>query len=174
MTTTPSPYKIEQVMSVATAFAARLREQDPDIATDELSFLSALESETDATELLVRIMRASTEADAMADAADVRIKDLAIRRDRFKRRKDEARAAAFAVMDALGLAKYQNAEFTVNIRAGTPGVVIVDESLIPDEMMTHPAPVPDKAAIKKALLAGDAVAGAEMMNSMPSLTVRTK
>lgn len=174
MTTTPSAFKIEQVMSVAIAFAARLREQDPDIATDELSFLSALESETDATELLVRILRAGTEADALADAVDARMKDLAIRRDRFKRRHAEARSAAFAIMDALGLAKFQHAEFTASIRAGTPGVVIVDETLVPEVLMTHPAPAPNKTAIKKALQAGEAVPGAEMQNSMPSLIVRTK
>lgn len=37
---------------------------------------------------------------------------------------------------------------------------VIDESLIPDEFMKIPAPTPDKAAIKKAIKAGQEVPGA--------------
>lgn len=172
--TPPSAYKINAVMSAAMAFALRLREEDPGIEDDETSFILTLESETDATELLVRIIRVSLEAEALANAVDARMKDLAARKARFLRREEDARQVALDIMETLGLPKYPHAEFSVSINKGKQSVVITDESKIPRALMNRPPPVPDKTAIKKLLLDGHEIAGAELSNGSSSITIRKK
>lgn len=168
-----SAFKLEQVMSVALAFAARLREQDPSIAEDEASFLLALESETDAMQILTRVLQTSVEAGAMADAADARVKNLVMRRDRFKKRRDEARAVAFGILDALELTKFKTSEFTVGIRPGSVSLSVFDPEAVPSQLMIQPPAVPDNAAIKKALQAGEHVPGCELQTGLPTLSIRT-
>ena len=174
MTNIPSAYKIQAVMSAATAFVDRMRAEDPDTVDDAATLLMMLESETDATELLARVIRVSLEADFLADAVEARMKDLSARRDRFNRRKEDARATSIQIMEALGLTKFPHAEFSASIRPGLTGSFIVNESMIPGYLMKHPPATPDKSEINKLIRAGETVPGVEATNGGTSIAIRVK
>lgn len=166
--TIPSAYQIEQVMSVALAFAERLRAD----GVDGESLAVALASETDALAVLERVVRAALDAEGMADAAKARLDDLAARRARFVEQGQHARGVAFAIMDALGVKKHVAPDFTVALRAGLPSAVITDEEALPEGVWRVTRAV-DKTLLKQVLENGP-VPGAEIRNGMPSLTIRTK
>ena len=166
----PSAYRVEQAMACAASFSAALRQEIGEDDHDRL--LLALDSETDAIDLLRRVVRASLEADAQADAADARIRDLTARRERFRARKEAARGLAFAMLDALGLSRLDDPEFTVSIGKSRQKVVVTDEATLP-EAFWRVSRAPDMATVNAALKVGP-VPGVEMANGMPSLTIRTK
>ena len=168
----PSPYQIEQAMSVLSSTAAMLREADPEIATDQKLLLDMLEGEGgDAMEVLDRVIRASIEANVFAKAAKERSDAIADRATRYKARADALRGCAFAALSALDISKLERPDFTASIRAGQQSAFITDETLIPDGFM-RVVKSPNKSAITEALKAGTDVSGAELRNGAPSLTVR--
>ncbi|MDE2469828.1 MAG: siphovirus Gp157 family protein [Bradyrhizobium sp.] len=170
----PNAWRIEQAMSVAMSAAARIRHETPDIETDEAALLEALTAEgADAEELLRRLFRAAMEAALWAEALDARAAAMHARRDRFKHRVETWRGAALGMMEALGLTKIVDPEFTASIGAPRVGLIITDETAIPASM-TRTTTSPDRAAIKAALLAGETVPGAELANGVPVLTIRSK
>lgn len=61
---------------------------------------------------------------------------------------------------------------TASTSAAPASVVITDDSAIPERFMETPAPRADKAAIARALKAGEAVPGAALRNSPPVLRIR--
>jgi len=161
-------------MSALLAVRQRLLQDDPDLADDEQLFSDMLEGEGgDAMEVLHRVLRASIAAKDMAEAADSRAIEIAARRDRYRRRAEALRGAAFAALDALGIKKLELPDLTASVRAGQPVVVITDEAALP-EVCIRVTREPDKALIAAALKGGREVPGAELSNSSPSLTVRTR
>ena len=166
----PSAYRVQQAMACAASFAASLRAEIGEDDHDRL--ILALDSETDAIDLLRQVVRASLEADAQADAADARLKALTARRDRFRARKEAARGLAFSMMDALGLTRLDDPEFSVSIGRPRQKVLVTDEDALP-EAFWRVTRAPDMATINAALKAGP-VPGVEVVNGMPSLTIRTK
>jgi len=174
MSDAPSAYRMEQAMSALLAVRQRLLQDDPDLADDERLFSDMLEGESgDAMEVLHRVLRASIAAKDMAEAADTRASDIAARRDRYRRRAEALRGAAFAALDALGIKKLELPDLTASVRAGQPVVVITDETALPEAFIRTKRD-PDKALINAALKAGNTVPGAELSNSTPSLAVRTR
>ena len=169
----PSAYRIEQAMSIADGVRRRLLADDPDLADDETALRDMLDGETDVYDLVRRMVRFSLDAASLAEAAASRADALAARRDRFKRRAESARAAAFGMLDALGNSKLADPEFTVSISPGKPGVIVTDEQALAAEFV-RVSRSPDKTAIAAALKAGQVVAGAEMANGSPVLTIRSK
>lgn len=171
--TTPSPYAIQAAMAAAQSALSRL-EASGDVDTDEAAALAVLREEApDIDTVLCRLLAAADEADRMADALGTRLLVLGARRQRFLRQHAEYRRTVFAMLDALGLRKWKNAEFSVSITDGRPGVVITDEAALPDSFVRI-TKTPDKTAIGCALREGHEVPGATMQNGAPSMTVRTK
>lgn len=167
--TAPSPFQLQAVMSIAQAAASRLQ---ADGVLDEDG--AALFAECpDAETMLVRVLRAMDEAASNADAVNVRITDLDMRWKRFKRQRDELRGVAFAIMEALNIAKFKHPEFTVSVQAGRPGVVVTDAAALPTEYVRVETS-PDLTKIKAALARGEVIPGAELTNGAPSIIVRTK
>ena len=170
----PNAWQIEQAMSALMSGRAALLANDPDLAADEAALSEALRSETDDVfALLHRILRASVQARAMADAADKLIDDLTARRDRYKRRAETMRGTVFAAMDALCLPKIELPDITASIAKGRPRAIVTNELDIPEEY-TLTTVRPNMEAIRVALKDGVVVPGVEMTNSIPSLQVRTK
>lgn len=160
-------------MAIANAVKQRLLADDPDLAADEAMLHDMLDGETEVYDLVRRLIRFALDAASLAEAADTRAAALSARRDRFKRRAESARAAAFGMMDALGETKLADAEFTVSIAAGRQGLVLTDEALIPEQFQ-RVTRAPDKAAIAAAIKAGQIIPGAELLNGAPILTIRSK
>lgn len=171
--TPPSAYAIEQAMSVAQATAARMAADGVEFG-DEAELLATLaDAGADVGTIITRMIRAAMEADSLADAAAERVRVLTERKARFARQRDSYRAAAFAMMDALGLRTLKEADFTATISAGRPSVVVTDEAAIPADYLRVTTTI-DKAALAAAMRVGEVIAGAEWSNPMPSLTIRSR
>lgn len=170
----PSPYAMEQAMSVLLSVRARLLEDDPDLASDERLMADMLEGETDgALEVIHRYVRAALHAASLAEAAKKRAADIASRAARYAKREGDLRGGVFAAMEALGLRKIEQPDFTASVSVGASSVVITDEDALPDAFVRITR-TPDKTAIGQAIKTGQTVHGAEISNGLPRLTVRVR
>lgn len=143
----------------------------PELAEDDELRADTIEGETDAYRVLGKIVAIERDANSMALAIGERAKELAARKERYARRKDAMRALLLRLLKAADLTKVSLPEATVSVSKGRAGVEIVDESLLPDNVVKLKRE-PDKTAIKAALDAGDDVPGAVLREGQPSVTVR--
>lgn len=143
----------------------------PELAEDDELRADTIEGETDAYRVLGKIVAIERDANTMLLAIGERAKDLAARKDRYTRRKDAMRALLLRLLKAADLNKVSLPEATVSVGKGRAGVEIVDESLLPDNVVKMKRE-PDKTAIKAALDAGEDVPGAMLREGQPSVTVR--
>jgi len=150
-----------------------LRVTHPQIANEEDQWLLTLESETELPEFLARVVARMQDTDAKITGIGDLIASLKARCDRFEQRSDAMRALAFKVLVQAGVKKLELAAATLSIRAGTPRVIITDEARLPGEFV-RVRTEPDKVRIKEHLARGEDVPGAEISNSEPVLSVRTK
>ena len=162
----PSGYALAQ--AVATLQRALAEEADPE--TGEI--IDAAEATEDVEELLARVLRAAVEARANEEMLDRRIQDLYHRQDRYTQRAETLRATAFAAMDALDRKRVELPDLTASVRQNAPRLIITDETQIPLSL-TKTTTVIDKSAVKAALANGP-VPGAELSNSLPSISIRTR
>jgi hypothetical protein len=170
----PSAWQIEAVMAIANAALSRLEASDTEIATDDEALLTALRAEgADVDTILRRLVLASLEAQSMAKGIKGRMDDLRARKERFEKRAETWRGATFGIMDALGITKHTQSEYTASIQPGRQSLVVTDEAALPEEYFVV-TKSPDIAKIKAALADGVVVDGAEMQTGAPILTVRSK
>lgn len=171
MSSAPSPFAIQRAMSAARDFADRLRADVGE--TDHDTLLSALDSETDAIDLLRKVVISALEDQAFAAASRERVQNLTARIHRFDNRYEAKRQLSLAMLDALGLPGLADPEFDLSRTPGSVSVVIVDENAIP-ELYKRTKSEPNKAALLPLLKSGVRVAGAELSNGKPSVTIRPK
>lgn len=162
---TPSGYRLEQAMATLQRALADGHDEDGVL-------LDPAEAEDDAYALLDRVLRGAVEADAMAEMAKERIRIMSERQLRYATRRDSLRATAFSVFDVLEIKKRELPDLTASIKHNPPRVVITDETQIPLSL-TKTTTVIDKIAVKAALAIGP-VPGAELSNSLPSISIRTR
>jgi len=164
--------QIALVTSAIRARVADLATLTPD--TDEAALLAAIEQDVpDAAHIVTLLVRAVGEAEADVDVIGERLVALATRRDRAKRRAETMRGLLLTVMEAAGTQKWKHPEFTVSVSAGRPGLIITDETALPEECFRTVREL-DKSKTKQLLSEGIPIAGAEMANGMPTLTIRSK
>jgi hypothetical protein len=98
-------------------------------------------------------------------------------RQRFTRldeRGTKKRRLALEAMSEVGLTTLQEPDFSASLRAGAPALVIVSEQEIPEAYwLAQPAKL-DRQGLLGELKRGASIPGAELTNSKPVLTVRTK
>jgi hypothetical protein len=171
MNAVPHPAAVERAMSAAMSLIASLG----DDAEDTLK-LDMLEGETDALEIVRRLIRAALDAESMAEAAKRRVNDLEARRDRFYQRAEQARETVKQMLDALGVNRVVDSEFTVSLKMGPPKVLVTEPEKLADEFWRiQTTRTVDKPLVKAAIDAGRAVEGAVLSNGgQPVLQVRTK
>lgn len=174
MTEPPSPRRIYEATLALAAARDRLLAEDPDLEADQRLFHDMVEGEAegDPFAVLDQVIRAAIEADAMAEAAEARAKDMLARSDRYTRRCIALRGIVFAAFESLGIKRHERPDFTVSVRAGVPSVTITDESAIPETHWRVTRSV-DKAAIRADLKAGIPIPGAELSNAAPSLAIKS-
>jgi hypothetical protein len=172
----PSAYKLEQAFSALQSARARIADDGEliDDATGEILDISRIEG--DAIALLHQTLRAAVEAEAMAKMVKERMDILQGRLDRYKARVDSLRGAAFAAMDVLEMARVELPDLTASMAKGSPSLVITNAAELPSAYLrvVPETRAPDKAAIAASLKAGIPVPGAELSNSLPKLTIRTR
>jgi hypothetical protein len=175
-TEAPSSWRIERTVALAQATLDALREEHGQIIESDAEILEALLSEgVDAERILSACVAAALEAKANAAAADARLDNLKARRDRFEKQEETWRGTILAVMQALDLRSYKTPEAGLSVRPGAPKLMVTDETIIPDELITTIVThKPDKVAIKAALERGDEVPGCVLSNGGSVLAVRTR
>lgn len=171
MNDAPSSWKIQQALAVWNSARSRVSDE---VGHDETELAELIGDETeDVEEVLTQLLRAARRSEAMASAVADMETDLGIRKARYKKRGVEFRATAFAIMTALERPKFELPDLTASIRAGQPGVRIIDEDAVPDIYARTERKI-DKATILSALKSGLSVEGCELSNSLPTLSLRTK
>lgn len=146
----------------------------PGLIDDDESWQMSLESETDLTDLLTSIIRRIEDAKALVIGTKDRLEDLKLRKERFEERVDALRQLTFKLMQAAEVQSIEMAEATLSIRKGTPQLVgDADAETLPGDLCNITRSV-NRAKVKEALKAGQAVPGFSLSNSVPSLTIRVK
>jgi hypothetical protein len=176
MSAPPSAFALQRVISLAMSTIEALRTEHGQVIETDDDVVAALAQEGVSFEqIMARLGRAALQAKADAAAADAIIDDLRVRRDRFRKHEEAWRAVMLSAMEAVGLTKLQTVQFSVSITPGKPRVLIVDETLLPDELVTVTVTrTPDRVMIKQALYDNGEVPGAVLSNSQPVITVRTR
>jgi hypothetical protein len=107
----------------------------------------------------------------------MRMADLQDRKAIYELRRDRIKAALMAWMQDAGAKTIQRPEATLSVRQGSPQVIYTADfsvDALPKTLVRKKVEA-DKAAIKKALQAGDVIIGAELQSNVPpSLSIRTK
>ena len=172
----PSGYAIQSALSAWQSARMRLLAEDPSLEDDEaalIELLGPLEGEVE--DILARLIRGALHAEDMCDAAKARAGLIKGRADRYQHRAETMRATAFAIMDSIGLRRFDREDLTASIRQGTPSVEITDEDLLPDAFVeVETIRKVDKRTLLAALKSGANVAGCVLTNSHPTLMVRTR
>ena len=141
---------------------------------DAETFWDSLDGETDILDIADRII-AHMQADAaLAAAAKEQAATLAKRASRIASRDGAHKKALLMLLEASGQKKMERPAATVSRRAGSLSVQITDEASIPSQLCTvKTTTAPDKAAIRKAIEAGETIPGAELVRGPDGVTVRT-
>ena len=140
---------------------------------DEDCFLDTLDGETDAMDVLGKLIQERQEV----QASEAAVKDLAkTYQDRAARLNDKADAISQTIgqlLDAIGEKKVAHPLATVSRTKPRHKVFVTNPDEIPTQLMRVKS-TPDVAAIKKQLDAGEYVPGAEIKLGNPGVTVRVK
>lgn len=151
----------------AAAIAAHIRDEYGD---DEDLVIGMVEGETDVDAILDALIEANARDAAHIAAQKEWEGEIAARRKRMEVRTKARRDGMLAVLEAVGVTKWERPLATLSVRAVSPKRVVQDADALPDEFCKFTRK-PDMAAIKDA---DDMPPGVTMDNGGASLTVRTK
>lgn len=155
-----------------TVIRDRIRAQDPDI--DEQTLADTVEGLTDLHDIIQAVIRSALVDEALARGLKCRIADMQGRLNRLQDRASKRRQIAKDVMVHLNLKKLTAPDFTVSIRDGTPSLVVIDEDEVPKIYWQPGEPRLKRQQLAEDLKQGEEVAGAELSDPEPILTVRTR
>ena len=150
----------------------RVRTIEPDI--DERTLADTVDGLTDLHEIVQAIIRSALVEEALARGLKCRISDMQDRLNRFEDRASKRRQIAKDVMVDLGLKKLTAPDFTVSLRTGTPGLMIIDEDAVPKTYWEPGEPRLRRQILANDLKQGEEVAGASLSDPQPFLVVRTR
>ena len=140
---------------------------------DDETFLDTLDGQTDAVEILDRLVMQRAFAQSAHSAAKDTAALFTARAQRQAERLDRITRILGEIMDAIGSEKVTLPIATVTRTKPRSKVEILDESEIPSQLMRVRAS-PDLTAIKAQLDAGENVPGAIITQGYPGISVRIK
>jgi len=152
---------------------ARLLTDCPELREDDEALVMSLNSETDATELVMRLVRKLKENEAYSNGVDIYIKELKGRQEMYERRDIRLRAVLLSIMQAAELKTLPLPIATLSARTSRY-VIIMEPDKIPLQYRRQPPWEPMKKEIKAALNDGCDVPGCTLSNPEPSLSIRVK
>lgn len=154
------------------ALRERLLAEDPDL--DEETLSDTLEGLTDLHEVIAAILRAALSDEALAGGLKGRIDEMQERLVRLSDRASRRRQIACEAMVEAAIKKITAPDLTVSLRAGTPGLAVIDETAIPQAYWEPRPSRLNRQALLAELKQGGAIAGVLLSNPEPVISVRTK
>ncbi len=140
---------------------------------DQDTFLDTLDGETDAMDILGKLIQERTECSIYEAAAKELAATYTARAKRLSAKQDAISQTIGQLLDAMGETKVQHELATVSRTKPRWSVRIVDEAEVPSQLMKVTTK-PDVAAIKKQMEQGETVPGCSINPGNPSITVRIK
>jgi len=162
-----SEWNLQNALMAYRSAVASMVAEDPDAEIEDVTGDSVAEIEAALRRIVVKIQ----DAQDMAAVARQRATEAGERARRFDARVARLKGVVMACMDSMGWRKREWAEATVSLRAPQPGVLITDETALPEGFI-RVTRAPDKEAIRTALKGGAAVPGAVLANGSPSLAIK--
>jgi hypothetical protein len=141
---------------------------------DEATLADTLEGCTDLNEAVAAVVRSALQDEAMAEGLRSLIETLQERFRRLGERASKRRAIARDAMVEVDLKKITAPDFTLSVRPGSPALVVKDEAAIPQPYWLPRDPRLDRVGLIRDLKKGAVVAGAELSNPEPVLSVRVR
>jgi hypothetical protein len=150
----------------------RLLLQDPEL--DDETLADTLEGLTDLHEILTATIRAALVDECLAFGLRDRITRMEERQNRLEERAAKRRHIVRDVMLDTGVKKIIDPEFTLSTRAGSPSLMILDESIIPAKFWEPREPRLNRQGMLSDLKRGAKIPGVALSNAEPVLSVRTR
>ncbi len=141
---------------------------------DEATLADTVEGVTNLNEVLAAVVRSALIEEAMAEGLKGHISALQDRLERLLRRAAARREIVREAMLDVNLKKVTAPDFTLTLRAGSPGVVVMDENTIPEGYWEAREPRLDRSRLLTDLKYGVVVDGAMLSNPEPVLAVRIR
>jgi hypothetical protein len=150
----------------------RLRTIDPDL--DEKTLADTVEGLTALPDIIEAIIRSALTDEALAAGLKIRITDMQSRLDRLADRASKRRQIAKDVMIEAEIKRITAPDFTVSVRQGSPALIVIDETAIPTAFLVPQKPRVDRAGLLAELKGGVEIAGAQLSNPEPVLSIRVR
>lgn len=145
----------------------------PEISEDIDLLADTIEGQTNLDAILEKLVGFVLDAESMAEAVKARKAEISERQKRFERQSETGRKAIHQLMEAACQSKIVLPEATLSILPGRQNVAIFDLDSLPQGTFKTER-IPDKAAIKSLISAGEDIPGAELRTSADTLSVRTR
>jgi hypothetical protein len=145
------------------------------VAGDDDAVTDLVEGETNLVEAIAAADRRLLELAYLHGGIKTAISDLQTRISRYEAQEERIRAAVLNAMSECGLKKLELATGTLSLGKCPDSVRIVSEADLPTQYMVEKLELkPDKKALLEALKGGARIAGAELANGAPRLSIRRK
>ena len=170
-----APAQQAQAAALIVALKQRLLAECPDLEEDPKLWLDTLDGQTDAVDTIRNLIRASIDADILAEATRKREAEIAARAERVERRRQAFRAAAVTLMNLAGIDKLPESDFSARVQAGHQSLGPVDLDALPQEFVDTEVVVtrkPLKDRLTAALKAGRVVTGAQLRQGPSFLVIK--
>ena len=140
---------------------------------DEDTLLDTLDGETDAMDVLGKLIQQDQELKVQEKACRELAVEYLKRSSKLSDRKDAIRQVMLQLLNSMGVKKAPHALATVSITKPRWSVEITDEAQVPSQLKITTTK-PDIQAIRKILDAGEPVPGARPKTGNQSINVRLK
>jgi len=141
---------------------------------DDETLADTLEGITDLNEMIAAVIRSALVDEALQSGLRQRLDEMKLRMARLEQRSIRKRQLCLEAMTEVGIKKLEQPDFTVSARAGLPGLVIMDEAIIPEAYWLPQQPKLDRQSLLADLKRSVEIPGAGLGNPRPVLSVRTK
>lgn len=166
------PVNVERNLALEANAVRVLRAALIEEGCDEDALTISIESETNLHENIAAVMEMITNDEALVEGLSVMLARLSERKVRLSERLDRRRSAIERAMSVAELHRLELPEATLSLRRVPPGLLILDETAMPDSYFKPSPPKLDRNALKEALKAGTMIDGARLDNGSTSLTIR--
>ena len=141
---------------------------------DDETLEDTLEGISDLPEIIAATIRSALVDEALQSGLRQRLDEMKVRMARLEQRSKRKRQLCLEAMTEVGIKKLEQPDFTVSARAGLPGLVIMDEAIIPEAYWLPQQPKLDRQSLLADLKRSVEIPGAGLGNPRPVLSVRTK